>query len=80
MLINLWYVAEWSNKVGKDPVRVKLLGQQFVLFRDADGRAHCLSDTCSFMRRLYASAGRRLARQSCARRSLIQGCRSALAG
>ena len=46
MLINLWYVAEWSNKVGKDPVRVKLLGQQFVLFRDADGRAHCLSDTC----------------------------------
>ena len=34
VLINLWYVAEWCDKVGKDPVRVKLLGQQFVLFRD----------------------------------------------
>jgi phenylpropionate dioxygenase-like ring-hydroxylating dioxygenase large terminal subunit len=46
VLINLWYVAEWSDKVGKDPVRVKMLGQQFVLFRDEAGKAHCLSDTC----------------------------------
>ena len=46
MIINLWYVAEWSDKVGKDPVRVKMLGQQFVLFRDDAGAAHCLSDTC----------------------------------
>jgi phenylpropionate dioxygenase-like ring-hydroxylating dioxygenase large terminal subunit len=46
VLINLWYVAEWSNDVGKDPVRVKMLGQQFVLFRDDNGKAHCLADTC----------------------------------
>ena len=46
MLINLWYVAEWSEKVGVDPVRVKMLGQQFVLFRDEQGKAHCLADTC----------------------------------
>ncbi|CAA0079922.1 Methylxanthine N1-demethylase NdmA [Halioglobus japonicus] len=46
MLINLWYVAEWSDKVGVDPVRVKMLGQQLVLFRDEAGKVHCLADTC----------------------------------
>lgn len=46
MLINLWYVAEWSDKVTTDPVRVKMLGQQFVLFRDQTGTVRCLADTC----------------------------------
>lgn len=46
MLINLWYVAEWSDAVKDDPVRVKMLGQQLVVFRDENGKAHCLSDTC----------------------------------
>tara|TARA_R110002049_G_scaffold108165_7_gene256279 strand:- start:1231 stop:2388 length:1158 start_codon:yes stop_codon:yes gene_type:complete len=46
LLINLWYVAEWSDKVGVDPVRVKMLGQQLVLFRDEAGKVHCLADTC----------------------------------
>ncbi len=46
MLINLWYVAEWSDKVGTEPVRVKMLGQQLVLFRDGAGKVHCLADTC----------------------------------
>jgi phenylpropionate dioxygenase-like ring-hydroxylating dioxygenase large terminal subunit len=46
LLINLWYVAEWSDKVGADPVRVKMLGQQLVLFRDEAGKVHCLADTC----------------------------------
>ena len=46
MLINLWYVAEWSDKVKDEPVRAKLLGQNFVLFRDSKGKAHCLSDIC----------------------------------
>jgi phenylpropionate dioxygenase-like ring-hydroxylating dioxygenase large terminal subunit len=46
VIINLWYVAEWSDKVAENPVRVKMLGQQFVLFRDSEGVAHCLSDTC----------------------------------
>ncbi len=46
MLTNLWYVAEWSNKVKKKPVKVKLLGQNFVLFRDSKGKVNCLSDIC----------------------------------
>ena len=46
MLINLWYVAEWSDKLKDRPVRVKMLGQKFVLFRDENGNAHCLSDVC----------------------------------
>jgi phenylpropionate dioxygenase-like ring-hydroxylating dioxygenase large terminal subunit len=46
VLINLWYVAEWSEKVSRDPVRVQMLGQKFVLFRDEAGKAHCLTDVC----------------------------------
>lgn len=46
MLINLWYVAEWSDRLGREPVKCKLLGQNFVLFRDRLGKAHCLSDIC----------------------------------
>ena len=46
MLINLWYVAEWSKAVRDKPVRVRMLGQDFVLFRDASGKVHCLSDVC----------------------------------
>ncbi|WP_231871122.1 Rieske 2Fe-2S domain-containing protein [Halioglobus sp. HI00S01] len=44
MLINLWYVAEWVDKVKDQPVRAKLLGQNLVLFRDSKGKVHCLSD------------------------------------
>ena len=46
MLINLWYVAEWSKKLKNEPIRVQMLGQKFVLFRDENGKAHCLSDVC----------------------------------
>jgi phenylpropionate dioxygenase-like ring-hydroxylating dioxygenase large terminal subunit len=46
MLTNLWYVAEWSDKVKDKPVRAKLLGQNFVLFRGRDGKVNCLSDIC----------------------------------
>ena len=46
MLINLWYVAEWSHAVKDKPVKVKMLGQHFVLFRDEQGQVHCLSDVC----------------------------------
>ena len=46
MLINLWYVAEWSDNLVDKPLRVKMLGQQFVLYRDKQKRAHCLADTC----------------------------------
>jgi phenylpropionate dioxygenase-like ring-hydroxylating dioxygenase large terminal subunit len=46
MFINFWYAAEWSTALGAKPVKVRMLGQNFVLFRDGTGRAHCLSNVC----------------------------------
>ena len=46
MLMNLWYVAEWSKTVREKPVHVRMLGQDFVLFRDSTSQVHCLSDVC----------------------------------
>ena len=46
MLINLWYVAEWSASVKNKPVRTRMLGQDFVLFRDTSDKVHCLHDVC----------------------------------
>ena len=48
MYINFWYPAVASDELTADkPVQVKMLGLDFVLFRDKDGAAHCLSDTCA---------------------------------
>ena len=46
MYINFWYPAEWSKDLQDEPVKVRMLGQDFVLFRDSQGNAHCLSNTC----------------------------------
>jgi len=46
MLMNLWYVAEWSKTVKDKPVKVKVLGQNLVLFRDSSGKIQCLADVC----------------------------------
>lgn len=46
MYINFWYPAEWSDELTDKPIKAKMLGHNFVLFRDADGVAHCLSNTC----------------------------------
>jgi len=47
MLINNWYVAEQSEAVKPgQPLGVRMLGFDFVLFRDATGKVHCLSDVC----------------------------------
>lgn len=47
MLINNWYVAAWSHEVTRSkPLQVRMLGCDFVLFRDDQGRAVCLSDVC----------------------------------
>ena len=43
---NNWYVAEHSARLTDKPLRVRMLGCNFVLFRDAKGAAHCLSDVC----------------------------------
>jgi phenylpropionate dioxygenase-like ring-hydroxylating dioxygenase large terminal subunit len=47
MYINFWYPIALTDEVKNDaPLRVQLLGLPFVAFRDMDGHAHVLSDTC----------------------------------
>ncbi len=46
MLKNFWYVAEESSNVTDKPVATRMLGQNFVLFRDLSGKVSCLSDVC----------------------------------
>jgi phenylpropionate dioxygenase-like ring-hydroxylating dioxygenase large terminal subunit len=48
MYINFWYPMIRSEDLGFDkPEKVKCLGLNFVAFRDAEGKARVLSDTCS---------------------------------
>jgi len=47
MFINFWYPALQASKLTDEPRRVRMLGQDFVLFRDTDRQAHCLANTCS---------------------------------
>jgi len=47
MFINFWYVAGKSDNFTDQPVKRRMLGQDFVLFRDADGIPRCLSNTCT---------------------------------
>jgi phenylpropionate dioxygenase-like ring-hydroxylating dioxygenase large terminal subunit len=47
MYINFWYPVAQSIEVkDNEPLRVQILGLHFVAFRDSDGVAHVLSDTC----------------------------------
>jgi phenylpropionate dioxygenase-like ring-hydroxylating dioxygenase large terminal subunit len=46
MFINFWYCASVGQNLGEEPLRVRMLEQDFVLFRDSDGVAHCLHDVC----------------------------------
>jgi phenylpropionate dioxygenase-like ring-hydroxylating dioxygenase large terminal subunit len=46
VLINNWYAACAASELGTEPVQVRMLAHDFVLFRDAAGTAHCLSDYC----------------------------------
>ncbi len=46
MYMNFWYAAEWSEKVGAAPARVRMLGQDFVLWRDSSGAVHCHANVC----------------------------------
>jgi phenylpropionate dioxygenase-like ring-hydroxylating dioxygenase large terminal subunit len=47
MFINFWYAAARSSELTDQPLRRRMLGQDFVLFRDAQGVARCLSNTCT---------------------------------
>ena len=47
MYINFWYPIARATEVTADkPLKVQLLGLPFVAFRDQDGAAHVLADTC----------------------------------
>lgn len=46
LFANIWYVAECSENLTDQPVKVRMLGRDFVLFREPDGTAVCLSNTC----------------------------------
>ena len=41
-----WYPAIQANKVGKRPVRVKMLGEELVFFRGKGGKVAALWDRC----------------------------------
>jgi phenylpropionate dioxygenase-like ring-hydroxylating dioxygenase large terminal subunit len=46
MFINFWYAAALSKELVDKPIKVRMLGRHFVLFRDGSGQAHCLSNVC----------------------------------
>lgn len=46
MFINFWYAAEWSERLSSEPLKVRMLGLDFVLFRDSSGHARCLANVC----------------------------------
>ncbi len=46
MFINFWYGAILGQDLTDKPVKRRMLGQDFVLFRDTQGVAHCLANTC----------------------------------
>jgi phenylpropionate dioxygenase-like ring-hydroxylating dioxygenase large terminal subunit len=46
MYINFWYPMATSEELTDKPLKVRGLGQDFVVFRGEDGRAKCLSNTC----------------------------------
>ncbi len=46
MIINNWYVAAESSEVKDTPHRTRMLGCDFVLFRNGDNAIVCLSDVC----------------------------------
>ena len=47
MYINFWYPVCIAEELANDaPLRARILGLQFVAFRDAEGQAHVLADTC----------------------------------
>ena len=47
MYINFWYPMATSAELTDKPLKVRALGQDFVLFRGEDGMAKCLSNTCT---------------------------------
>lgn len=46
MYINFWYPMTTTLELTDQPLKVRALGQDFVVFRDSQGAAHCLANTC----------------------------------
>lgn len=46
MIVNNWYVAAESDEVRDAPLPVRMLGCDFVLFRNIEGEVACLSAVC----------------------------------
>lgn len=46
MYTNVWYVAAYAKDLDKDPLKVTMLGADFVLFREMDGTPRCISNVC----------------------------------
>lgn len=47
MLKNFWYAVEFSTDVTTKPKQVTLMGQHYVLYRDANGQVVALDDRCA---------------------------------
>jgi phenylpropionate dioxygenase-like ring-hydroxylating dioxygenase large terminal subunit len=45
--MNFWYPAEESKALTDKPLKVQMLGLKFVLWRDSQGTAHCVHNTCT---------------------------------
>lgn len=46
-LENFWYAVEHSQTLQTKPISLQLLNRRYVLFRDEDGAAHALVDSCA---------------------------------
>jgi phenylpropionate dioxygenase-like ring-hydroxylating dioxygenase large terminal subunit len=57
MIRDQWYVILESKEVGKKPKPFRRMGERLVLWRDAEGKAHCLLDRCCH-RGVALSAGK----------------------
>ena len=47
MYINFWYPMATTAELTDQPRKVRALGQDFVVFRDSQGKARCLANTCT---------------------------------
>jgi phenylpropionate dioxygenase-like ring-hydroxylating dioxygenase large terminal subunit len=47
MYINFWYPMATTAELTDQPLKVRALGQDFVVFRDSQGQARCLANTCT---------------------------------
>ena len=46
MYINFWYPVILGEELKDEPVKVRMLGQNFVVFRDSEGKPNTLHDIC----------------------------------